>query len=75
MPLVSQLNLIFCLRYTTEPDGATLVGGNDILVNKRRYLEILNPTDIIFKCPTGVDLMISTFKATKQLQRELGIQI
>ena len=43
MPLISQLNLIFCLRYTIEPDGATLAGGNDISVKQEKVSRTPNP--------------------------------
>ena len=43
MPLIEQLNLIFCLRHTTELDKAIFGGGFDILVKQEQMSQNLNP--------------------------------
>ena len=49
MPL-KQLNLMFCLRHTSELDKAIIGGGLDIWLNKTTCLKILIPIDIVSKC-------------------------
>ena len=43
MSLIQQLNLMFCLRHTTELDKAILGGGLDILVKQEKMSQNLNP--------------------------------